>query len=359
MADKFSDRWSSIRVSLRWKTLRALKHINDFWNHSSGDWHWLVEKPVPMAAINRDLWRAAVPSVSFCVLSTLSCAISTFGLLAGSTATVIGAMIVAPLMGPVIAMAYAIAVANRRLFRRSALTVLCGILMTVFISLVIAKVTGLQVMNPEISSRTQPTLLDLGVAMAAGAAGAYANSRRRIADALPGVAIAVALVPPLSVVGIGFAQGDQQTGLGAFVLFITNLIGIVFSGSLVFLLQRYGSIQRAKQGLFFGVIMLAFLMLPLSLSLRNLLVKQTVRNQIQTSVREEFSGSNDVDIRSIQMRFSRKTLFVAVQLTAPEGFVSEEEVGSLRDLLSEKVSRSVDLRVQVTPVEVFDLPSSL
>ncbi|MGF1537891.1 MAG: TIGR00341 family protein [Elainellaceae cyanobacterium] len=355
MANNSSKRWSSLRIGLRWKSLRALKRVNDFWNHSSGDWHWLTEKPTPVAAINRELWRAAVPSVSFCVLSMLSCAISTFGLLAGSTATVIGAMIVAPLMGPVIAMAYAIAVANRRLFRRSALTVACGIAMTVLISWAIAKVIGLQVLNPEILSRTRPTLIDLGVAIAAGAAGAFANSRRRIADALPGVAIAVALVPPLSVVGIGFAQGNEQVGVGALILFITNLIGIVFSGSLVFLLQRYGSVERAKQGLFAGVVMLTLLMLPLSISLRNLLIEQTVRNQIQTSIRSQISAPDEVDIQSVQMRFTRKTLFINLRLTAPEGFVTQEEVESLRDLLSDQIDRSVDLRVQVTPIEAFNL----
>ncbi|MGF1515506.1 MAG: TIGR00341 family protein [Elainellaceae cyanobacterium] len=357
MAKNYSQRWSSIRISFRWKTLRTLKRINDYWNHSSGEWHWLTEKPTPIAAINRELWRAAVPSVSFCVLSMLSCAISTFGLLAGSTATVIGAMIVAPLMGPVIAMAYAIAVANRRLFRRSALTVACGIAMTVLISWIIARVIGLQVLNPEILSRTRPTLIDLGVAIAAGAAGAFANSRRRIADALPGVAIAVALVPPLSVVGIGFAQGNEQVGIGALILFVTNLIGIVFSGSLVFLLQQYGSVERAKQGLFAGAVMLSILVLPLSISLRNLLVEQAVRNQIQASIRNQISAPDEVNIQSVRMRFSHRKLFINLQLTAPEGFVTREEVESLRDLLSTQVDRAIELRVQVTPIETFDLPN--
>jgi len=348
-------RWASITLWLRWRTLRALKRLNDFWHHSSGDWHWLVEKPMPVAAINRELWRAAVPSVSFCVLSMLSCAISTFGLLAGSTATVIGAMIVAPLMGPVIAMAYAVAVANRRLLRRSALTVTCGILMTVLISWAIATMTGLETMNPEILSRTQPTLLDLGVAFAAGAAGAFANSRRQIADALPGVAIAVALVPPLSVVGICFAQGNRQAGIGALILFATNLIGIVFSGSLVFLLQRYGSVERAKQGLAAGVFMLAILTLPLSLSLRNLLIEQTVRNQVRDAVRNQISAPDEANVQAIAVRFGRDALLVDIRLAAPPGFVSEEEVRSLRDLLSRRLNRPVNLEVEVAPIERFRL----
>lgn len=126
-------------------------------------------------------------------------------------ATVIGAMIIAPLMGPIIDIAYAIAISNRRLMKRAGLTLLWGTLATVASSMVIAKVIGLQVLTEEILLCTEPTLLDLMVAMAAGA---YSKSRKHIADAFPGVAIAVALVPPLSTIGIGLALLNQSVFWG-------------------------------------------------------------------------------------------------------------------------------------------------
>jgi uncharacterized hydrophobic protein (TIGR00271 family) len=94
---------------------------------------------------------------------------------------------------------------------------------------------GLKTVDSEILSRTNPTLIDFGIAMAAGMAGAFANSRRSISSALPGVAIAVALVPPLSVVGIGLSLGQQEITVGSSLLFCTNLICIIFFGGLVFL----------------------------------------------------------------------------------------------------------------------------
>lgn len=164
------------------------KRVRAAWKSNSGDWRWLAEKPVSIASLNRLLWQESVPSLSFFVMLTLSGIIATLGLLAGSTATVIGAMIIAPLMGPIIGIAYAIALANRRLMKRAGITLAVGILVTVGSAIVTAYLLGLQTITDEIGQRTEPTLIDLFVAMAAGAAGAFAKARRRIADAFPGVA---------------------------------------------------------------------------------------------------------------------------------------------------------------------------
>lgn len=212
------------------------------WESNSGDWPWLAEKPMPIAGLNRQLWRGAVPSISFYVLLSLSGIIATLGLLANSAATIIGAMIIAPLMGPIIAIAYSMVTRNQRLLKRSSYTLVKGILLTVGISMLIAKLVGIRTFGSEIVGRVSPTLLDMGVALAAGAAGSYATSRRSIGNALPGVAISVALVPPLSVVGIGLAMNSHSTSVGASLLFLANLSGIIFSGALVFLCQRYGSL---------------------------------------------------------------------------------------------------------------------
>ncbi len=98
--------------------------------------------------------------------------------------------------------------------------------------------------NPEVQARTAPTLLDLLVALAAGAVGAYALSDRRVAAALPGVAIAVALVPPLSAVGICLAAGLLPDAAGAVVLFLTNFVAIVVAGALTFIAVGYGRVDR-------------------------------------------------------------------------------------------------------------------
>lgn len=332
------------------------KNLEEFWNSESGDWHWLTEKPIPIASLNRNLWRVSVPSLSFYFLLGLSGVIATLGLLADSVAIIIGAMIIAPLIGPITGIAYSTTVANRRLLRRSFLTLATGVIFTVFISFLVALLIGLKSVTPEIVARTNPTLLDLVIALAAGAAGAFANTRRRIADALPGVAIAVALVPPLSVVGIGLALKNSSLAFGASVLFITNLTGIIFSGVVILLLQSYGSIQRAKQGLIFSVTMLLILGLPLGFSLKGLIVENNVRYTVNQIVREEATAFENSDIRSIEVSSQSKQIVVEMEVAAEADSLNRDRLMGVKDSLAEKLDKPVKLEVKVIPLETISLP---
>jgi len=332
------------------------KNLEDFWNSESGDWHWLTEKPIPIASLSRNLWRASVPSLSFYFLLGLSGVIATLGLLANSVAIIIGAMIIAPLIGPITGIAYSTTVANRRLLRRSFLTLATGVLFTVLISFLVAWLIGLKSVTPEILARTNPTLLDLVIALAAGAAGAFANTRRRIADALPGVAIAVALVPPLSVVGIGLALRNTSLAFGASVLFITNLTGIIFSGVIILLLQSYGSVQRAKQGLIFSITMLVILGLPLGLSLKGLIVENNVRYSVNQVVRQEAKAFDNSDIRSIEVSPNRDPILVEIEVAAKPNSLDRDRLLSVKNQLTKKLDRPVNLEVKVIPLETISLP---
>jgi len=330
------------------------KRITKYWHSHSGDWHWLIEQPKDLATINRTLWKASVPSFSFYFMLGLSGLVATLGLLANSVAIIIGAMIIAPLMGPIIGIAYAMVMANRRLLRRSSLTIFKGIILTIVTSWLAAEMVGLTSINSEILSRTNPTLLDLAIALAAGAAGAFANSRRRIADALPGVAIAVALVPPLSVVGIGLANNRQDLILGSFLLFLTNLIGIIFSGGVVFLCQSYGSIEKAKQGLLVSVLALLLLGIPLGISLEQLLVQENVRQSVNTLIRTQTVTFSETDIRSIKVRSQQEVIFIEIEVAAPLGSISENQVNLVRDFISRELQEPVRLKVRVIPVSVIE-----
>ncbi len=324
-----------------------------------GEWHWMESKPVPLASLNRSLWRSAESSSNYYLLLFFSGAIATFGLLSGSSATVIGAMIVAPLMGPITGIAFALIMANRKLLRRASLSLALGSLLTVFTAALIARVAGIEELTGEILARTQPTLLDLGVALAAGAAGALAKSRRGISDALPGVAIAVALVPPLSVVGVGIAFGSATVFTGALLLFLTNLVGIIFSGGLVFLALRYGSVQRAKRGMTIAVATLAFLGIPLSLSFQDLSIKKQARISVNELIRQS-SPFSDTNIQSIKISRKDDALFVYLDVAALPNAISAEQVNQVRDLIAAETERPVTLNVNVIPIEQFvsDAPPS-
>ncbi|MDY7003297.1 MAG: TIGR00341 family protein [Cyanobacteriota bacterium] len=347
-----SYRYTSLR-----KIVRVKQFINKYWNTHSGEWAWLQEKPLPVQVLNRSLWKVSVPSFTFYFLLALSSVISTLGLLADSAATIIGAMIIAPMMGPIIGVAYSMVVNNRRLLIRSSLTLLKGIIMVIFVSMLIAILIGLKTVRPEVTARAYPTLIDLGVALAAGAAGAYAKCRRKVADALPGVAISVALVPPLSVVGIGLAIPDYEVSKGAFLLFTTNLAGIIFSGGLVLLFLRYGSLDKAKNGLLIAVLTLIILGLPLGYQFESLLLKENSRSQVEALIRNETVTFKDKDIRSIQVQTLKDRLFVEVNVEVGTDLddISEQQVSLVRDFLESELSRQINLKVRLIPSKIIDV----
>jgi uncharacterized hydrophobic protein (TIGR00271 family) len=197
---------------------------------------WLVQRRLPPEARERiddtlffegDERRRR--TFRFFTLMTLATTIATFGIASDSTAVVIGAMLIAPLMTPILATSAALLNGWGKRTARAAMLVAGGIAFAVafswLLALMIPNLVAV-VQNSQVSSRTSPNLIDLAIAMAAGAAGAFAVSRSDVSDTLPGVAVAIALVPPLAVVGVTLRAGDAAQSLGALLLFATNLVSI-------------------------------------------------------------------------------------------------------------------------------------
>jgi len=170
--------------------------------------------------------------VDFVALMSLSTVIATFGLMQNSAAVVIGAMLVAPLMTPLIGCGLAIVQGNVHLVRHAVKAVLLGFLLAFGIGLLMGLVVPHAGTNAQLLARGAPNLLDLGVAFASGLAAAYATARPNLSGALPGVAIAAALVPPICTSGVSMAQGHFDTGLGAATLFGVNIVAIVLGAAM-------------------------------------------------------------------------------------------------------------------------------
>ena len=174
----------------------------------------------------------------FFVLMVLSAAIAAFGLANDSAAVVIGAMLVAPLMTPILAVAAAIVQGWGRRAVESLAIITAGAISAIAVSFVIALFTpSLHTELPlpgELLARTAPNMIDLFIALAAGAAGGFVAVRTEASGALPGVGIAVALVPPLATVGITAGLGRWDLSAGALLLFLTNLVAIILGSAFVF-----------------------------------------------------------------------------------------------------------------------------
>jgi uncharacterized hydrophobic protein (TIGR00271 family) len=173
--------------------------------------------------------------------------IATLAILQDSTAVVIGAMLIAPLMTPIMGTAAAIVNGWRGRMSASLALVAVSVAAAIGVAWMIATWAPALVptgQNSQISSRVSPTLLDMAIAIAAGAAGAYATVDERVSASLPGVAIAVALVPPLGVVGVTLRAGLYGDALGAFLLFGTNFVSIILASVLVFFLTGFSPVRR-------------------------------------------------------------------------------------------------------------------
>src|SRR5215472_4407382 len=220
----------------------------------------------------------------FWILLMLSAVIAATGILADSTATVIGAMIIAPLGTPLMGIGLAVVTGGgRRLLRSTTLAIggtITVILVGAFLAWIFPKLQPLAD-NGQVTGRTSPGVLDLVAAVATGVAGSYGLARRDVSDVMPGVAIAISLVPPLAVVGITGSAGDWGSALGAFVLFASNVVAIILAGTVVFTLCGYRREARKepdfRRSTAYAVIAasLALILVPLGVT-----TAQTAREQL-------------------------------------------------------------------------------
>ena len=178
----------------------------------------------------------------FLIMLTLAGLIAIAGVLTDSTATVIGAMIIAPLGTPILGIGLGIVTGHLSLVIRSILWVLVGLVIVVALGLVFALFVATPeslAANSQVEGRTSPSLMDLVAALATGFAGGFAMCRKDLSAVLPGVAIAISLVPPLGVVGVCAGQGLWGDALGALVLFLSNVLALVIAGTIVFTMGGY------------------------------------------------------------------------------------------------------------------------
>ena len=218
-------------------------------------------------------------SSSFIILMILSTLLASLGLLANSSPVIIGAMILAPLMGPIISFSMALLRWDTSLLKTSAKTLWLGLLIALFFAVCLSPFLPAD-LTDEIASRVRPNLIDLGVAVLSGIAGAYATARIAIAKSLAGVSIAVALVPPLAVTGLGLSWWESSIFLGAFLLFITNLAGIILASAMTFFALGFSPFKRAKQGLTISSLIVLMICIPLFSNFSTMVMGTNIKDRL-------------------------------------------------------------------------------
>ncbi|MBK7750918.1 MAG: TIGR00341 family protein [Candidatus Obscuribacter sp.] len=290
-------------------------------------------------------------SSDFLALLAGSTIIATLGLFQNSPAVIIGAMIIAPLMRPLVCLSLASITADIKLLSRSILTLIAGSIIGMSIAGSMALLLKSLELTPEILSRTQPTLLDLGVALAAGAIGAFCQTNKKLADTLAGVAISVALVPPLSVVGIGLAIGNLSVAGGAALLYATNLVGITIAGALVFLFKGYSPLQVARNGLYISAAFILLLTVPLALSMRELILQNQISANVRNLLKEKTVTFKGLQLREVQVKRYRSPTQVIATVLSSEAPITSKQVKLVQDLLIREIGLPIEFKLRIIPAK--------
>jgi uncharacterized hydrophobic protein (TIGR00271 family) len=344
-----------VKRSGRWEENIVLRTRQRFINA------WPTLTVAERADAYRTVRRGARPDADFFVMIGLSATIATLGLLLNSAAVIIGAMLVAPLMSAIIGLGLGVVQGDWRLLRLAAGATARGMLLAVAVATLIAWIVPGAAATGEISGRTHPYLYDLGVALASGAAGAYALCRRDVSASLPGVAIAAALVPPLAVMGIGIALWDGGIAGGALLLFLTNLIAISAAGGLVFLALGFRPELRvqARARVFAGgvvgvVVLLLAVTVPLGALTLNSIREAAFNRTLETVLEEEIAAMDRVELLDWSItQDDSETLHLELEVRASRQ-PSHQSVVDLQKRVASRLQRTVALRLTVIPITQLD-----
>lgn len=291
----------------------------------------------------------------YAVLLTLSIIVATMGLLLNSTAVVIGAMMIAPLMAPIMGMSASVVMGWGSRLWRSSLIVATSVAGSIALSYLLARFTPVvtSVLPQEVISRASPDIRDLVVALAAGAAGAYATVRKDVSGALPGVAVAVALVPPLAAVGVLLGLGQPDLARGASLLFAANLFGIMLAASIVFLVTGFVPVRRRRSTshVVFGIVAVTIPVVVLALLLGSRFarsVEQAGELRLATQTAVTWLGAESPDTLGA-VTLNGDTVIVNVS-----GAAQPASTGALTEALTAAFGRPMAASVRWIPVRDGD-----
>ena len=322
-------------------------------------------EPTKLDRMKRSFERDAELDEVFIVLSIGAGLIATLGLLADSPAVVIGAMVVAPWIMPLRAAAFAVLFGDVPLLTRSLRTLLVGVCTTTVLSIGLGKLAGLPQFGSEVAARTSPNLLDLGIALVAGGLATYAKLRSDAVSSLAGTAIAVALVPPVCVMGLLLSNAYWEEAFGAGLLFATNLLGIL-TGGLVMMACKDSYFRQELKRSHLGAANFALtglLLIPLGSSFINLLSQarqDNTRDSVEKTIAQfltretlTFGDKKKVDVERVDIDWDQNppVVRVIVRVADPE-LPTFKQVSAVQEEINKRQGLRFRLVVQRTAVDV-------
>lgn len=296
-----------------------------------------------------------VLSNDFFVMLVLAIIIATLGLLMNNTAVIIGAMLVSPLLTPVLAISLGVVRGDVELFRRGLESEIKGAVLAVIVSIIITLIMPGPIITSEILARIRPTPLDLFIALASGAAGAYAMSRRTVSATLPGIAISTALLPPLGVIGVGIALKMPEIAIGGTLLFLANIIAIDFAASFVFWLLGFSpkwsveTEEETMKKLKVSTILLLVILIPLGWFMWESIRTAETQATIERVINAQIEGIEQARLVEFDFELNNGFMKISVTIDSPKA-IMQEKAEEMRVALEKHLKTAVDLDLKVNEV---------
>lgn len=311
-----------------------------------------------------DITESSSPGFDYFLMVILSTSIATLGLITNSPAVIIGAMLVAPLMSPIIGIGLASMIGRRTLLKSALSAVLRGALLAVGLSTLLTVINSylpfvsLHELPQEIISRTHPSPIDLMIALAGGIAAAYSLTEERLSAALPGVAIATALMPPICTVGIGVALLDWDVAGGAFLLFITNAVTIAFAAAFVFFLRGFNPYpidnnRKLPPTLQFSALLIVILLIPLTYFSIDFVRQASEYRLISQILNEKVDAINNAELVDFTTNQENETISIDMTIRTNNP-MRYEQVIALQESIVDALNQPVSLRVNQIFAERLD-----
>ncbi len=279
-------------------------------------------------------------SSTFMTLLILATMIATFGLFINSSSVIIGAMLLAPLMQPIVSLSMGVLRQESSMQTHAFKTIAIGVIAVLLTAALISFFVPMQRLTSEMAGRLSPTILDLFVAIVSGIAAAYAKNNEKILGSLAGVAIAVALVPPIAVAGIGLGWGEWAMFSSAFLLFVTNLVGIVLAAAVTFMVLGYSPIHIARKGLVTWLIIVVLVAIPLSRSFMQMQENARIQNILTDTY---FTvGKKRLELTQVEvLRHTGKPEIRCEVISS--GVLTDADKAYLREVIAKSIGKEVEI----------------
>lgn len=321
---------------------------------------WLerTAEKVNHQAVIKDIVQDIDISAGYFLALTAANLIALSGLITNSAPVIIGAMLISPLMGPILSFGFAFITGDRQIWRRSVKKIAISVVVTIVVAALASAISPLKEITQEIIGRTRPNLYDLIIAFLAGSAGAAALcTKRNYLTIVPGVAIATAVIPPLSVAGFGAGTGNVNILFGGFFLFFTNFVAIIIATTVVFAVYGFRprmvtdlDVTQLRKRIAYLAVVFVVISIPLIYTLHASIVEIQTRRVVSKQLRNAFDREKQSRLSTFDYVKKQDTLDVNAVINTID-YLNDTDVSSAEKTISDALGQRVKLNLEQVKVQ--------